>query len=324
MNKPFIVKIISAPLNFLVCALIAQLFILIQDGRGQGDIYAFLFWTIPLAAALAFSGGTIVQLTEVKNFSVRLMLLFAVTVFVSSGWIFFVSIFLGGWINAFSFPLLYPWIAGSFVQLGFLLWRLPEPATPVKRSRLLVKLLLFPAAFIIATIACIAVRSVYLNLNGPEKELYLIPDNFNGDFRVVYGEKCGVLPESENGRRVMRIPADGVLIVQEEFRAGTIDNVYYLVDAAGKRTKVNEIYDVSGRFSKPGASVMLSSTGSIAGKMPDESFSSESPLAITYEDFTLFNKDTANADTEKNRDRLDSLTEAKVGECRATVKGNPK
>ena len=35
------------------------------------------------------------------------------------------------------------------------------------------------------------------------KETVLIPDNFEGEFRIIYGEKCGKIPKIENGRRIL-------------------------------------------------------------------------------------------------------------------------
>lgn len=91
-------------------------------------------------------------------------------------------------------------------------------------------------------------------------ETYLIPADFQGNFRVVYGEPCGLQPAEEDGRRVMPIPPNGVLIVAPEAEYGTIDHQYYFVDANGKRT--------------PAANVSLDATGSTSnGAAHDIAFS---------------------------------------------------
>jgi energy-coupling factor transporter transmembrane protein EcfT len=145
-------------------------------------------------------------------------------------------------------------------------------------------------------------------------ETYLIPKDFNGKFRVIYGEQCGIEPKEENGRRVLEIPDNGILIIKPEFEAGTVDHEYYSVDKNGHRVKLTMLYDFIDSKGKSG--VYLSSTGSIGGPMPDGGSSSESPLAIEFGDFYVLNGDKTQKEDNRFETRFDSLTTANVDLCR--------
>jgi hypothetical protein len=289
-----------------------------QDWFGSGDTYSFVFWTIPIAVGLAISGETILNLYRTLHFILRLLLIIVTAGLVAIGWIYFIYLILGGMINAFSIPIFYLWIDGCIVQLLFLDWRLPKPTDIPKVSKVVFGLLAFPLILIVVVIALFCFSFLGSYLTRPEKETYLIPDNFEGQFRIIYGEKCGINPAYENGRRVLQVPDNGVLIIQPKFESGTIDYEYYLVDKNGKRQKINMLWEYNQRTIKsPG--VLLGGSGSIGGAMPDGGSSSESPLAIHFTDFTVYNKDTTTRDERveyKFQQRFDSLTNALVNECR--------
>ncbi len=221
-------------------------------------------------------------------------------------------------INAFSIPIFYLWIGGCAVQFLFLDWRLPKPTEKPKTFKVVLGLLAFPLTLIIVVVAMFIFSFLGSYLTRPEKETYLIPNNFEGQFRIIYGEKCGINPTTEDGRRVLQIPDNGILIIQPKFEAGTIDHEYYLVDKNGKRQKINMLWDYKQRRTKsPG--VLLGGSGCMGGAMPDGGSSSESPLAIHFTDFTVFNKDTTTKGERveyKLQQRFDSLTNVLVNDCR--------
>jgi len=318
MLRPAITKLISGLLNILTCAAVLAAILFNQDFFGKGDSYAFFFWTIPLAVGLSISGQTILQLFKTKAFLVRIILILLVAGLISFGWVYFIYMILGPWFNTFSFPVLYIWIAGNFIQLLFLEWRLPTPTEHQKPSKLLLRLLLFPITLILTVVLIFSFSYLKDYLARPDKEIYLIPGNFEGKFRVIYGESCGDQPTYENGRRVMRIPANGILIIQPEFQTGWVNNEYFLIDKNGKRTKLNELLDYKERLAKsPG--VLMVGSGSIGGAMPDGSSSTESPLAIHYTDFTIYNKETLSIEDREftlMERKFDSLTTVLVDRCR--------
>jgi hypothetical protein len=157
----------------------------------------------------------------------------------------------------------------------------------------------------------------------PAKETVLIPDNFEGDFRIVYGEKCGLNPKMENGRRVLEIPQNGLLIIQPAIETGIIDRQYYILDSDFNRARINQLGDYKeGKTKAPG--VLMRGSGTMGGAMRAGGLSNESPLAIHFTDFTIFNQDTTTmAEKERNKvhQRLDSATKVLVEACRKRVGG---
>ena len=80
---------------------------------------------------------------------------------------------------------------------------------------------------------------------------FLIPEGFEGTIMLVENEPCGPLPEYENGRRLYRVPDNGLLITRDTVpnrehpyyqwpNKGYFqqpDNAYYLVDRLGHRLR---------------------------------------------------------------------------------------
>jgi hypothetical protein len=71
-------------------------------------------------------------------------------------------------------------------------------------------------------------------------ETYLIPYNHRGNVRIFFNEECGDKGQVVNGRRLYKIPSNGVLITQLELEYGIVDREYYLVYPNGKRTRIHE------------------------------------------------------------------------------------
>jgi hypothetical protein len=128
----------------------------------------------------------------------------------------------------------------------------------------LARLLLIPLFGVGGVLLLFVLSFVGSYLTKPEKELYLIPADFQGTFRVIYGQPCGSRPAYEQGRRVLRVPADGLLLIQPPIETGWIDNEYYLVDKAGHRQKIAALLDYPEK-SPAMPSVLLRSTGNFGG-----------------------------------------------------------
>lgn len=140
-------------------------------------------------------------------------------------------------------------------------------------TTLLPLLLWFPASGIFLRL--------YVLYNRGTPETYLVPLGYEGEFVVVYGEPCGVEPELEKGRRLLRIPPDGSLIVKPEFEGGAIDHEYYFIDSIGNRKPINEIVEFKQRITAMPC-VLPGGSGSIG----------ESPRPIFYTYLYLFNEDS--------------------------------
>lgn len=93
--------------------LVSALAVLFNDGFGARDLWVFSFWSFPFALTV---GGLGVVLT--KQFGL-VHLSYRCTMFVLCGtvigilWTIVVTLLMGAWFMAFSFPVLFCWIAGG-------------------------------------------------------------------------------------------------------------------------------------------------------------------------------------------------------------------
>jgi len=77
--------------------------------------------------------------------------------------------------------------------------------------------------------------SILFSCNKSEPEDYLIPYGYKGRVNIVFNQKGGVPLKYENGRRVYKIPSDGILFTQFKDEYGLIDHHYFYLDNTGKR-----------------------------------------------------------------------------------------
>ena len=315
-----VIKILSTLINLLICLVGAIITLYFQDWFGSSDTYSLLFWTIPLAIGLAVSGQTILTLFRVQKRLFRFLLIILSAGIISFGFVYLVYMFLGPWINAFSIPIVYLWITGSLGQLLFLDRLLPRAAEKLKPTKIILGIVAFPLTVVVTVIGMYVISLTGSYLTKPEPETFLIPNDFEGKVRIIYGEECGTNPPDENNRRVLKIPDNGLLIIQPEFEAGIIDHEYYFVNKKGIREKASPIYEIKNKSKD----VRHGGSGSIEGAMPDGSSSSESPLAIHYTDFYIYNgnvKELTDRDSKYTLQerKIDSLTTDLVNECRERI-----
>lgn len=233
INKPLIIKLLSVLVNIFTCLIAVVIVLTRQDWFGKGDTYSFVFWTIPFAVAISISGEAFLSLFRKANFLSGILFIIIISIIIAVVWTYCTALVLGPWIGAFSFPILYLWIVGGFIQLLFLNWRLPKP---LKVQYL--KLLYFPLGLISVLIILFTFSFIGLYVTKPDKELFLIPDGYRGNVIVIYNQKDGIKEEYEGGRRVYRIPKTGVLFSQFKDEEGIINQEYYYVSVDGKRRKL--------------------------------------------------------------------------------------
>ena len=314
MKNPIIIKILSCLVNLLSGLAAAIVILYFQDWFGSGDTYSYLFWTIPLSIGIAVFSKSILNLFPLKNKLLRLLITLIVSVLISFGWVYGVYLILGPWINAFSIPVFLLWIIGMFFQLVFIDKFIQTRHTKTTAKDYIKVILGFPIILLLSIIGIYGLSFIGSYLSKPEPKTFLIPTNFEGSFKVIYGEECGLNPPIENGRIILQIPANGILIVQPEFEGGIIDHKYYFIDNDGKRTKIEQYENYTdGTKNIPG--VRLGGSGSIGGAMPNGGTSSESPLAIHFTNFQVYQDTIDKYDFEGER-KFDSLTTALVEECR--------
>jgi len=182
--------------------------------------------SISLAAGLSVSGKTILDLYRTNNKLSRTLLSIIVASVISFGFVYFVYLIIGPWLNVISLPILYLWLGGSLAQLIFLDYLLPQSKEKINSARAILSISAFPLTSVIVIITIYAGSFAYLYITKLDKKTYLIPDDFEGEIIVIYDEDCGIIPPVENGRMVFDIPKSGVLVIQPEFEAGIIDSVW--------------------------------------------------------------------------------------------------
>lgn len=98
-------------------------------------------------------------------------------------------------------------------------------------------------AFICLLFVAMVLWHIYLVLR-TEAETHLIPDGYRGPVVIVYDMPNGDSVEYENGRRILRIPPNGLLYTKFKRVEGFYDPgslVYYYVHADGSRTTLPHV-----------------------------------------------------------------------------------
>jgi hypothetical protein len=278
-----------------------------QDWFGAGDSYAFILWTVPLSLGIAFSADAILYLYRNFSFAVRLLLITISAAALSFLWTLLVHTFLGAWFGAFSIPVFYLWVAGSLVQLLYLNWLMRKHAI-VKKPRLVLKFILLPVIPIASVLIIFSILHIRQQAR-KQRETYLIPADLDGAFRVIYEKDCGIIPEEKDGRKILVVPSNRILILKQEFEPGFIDQEFYFVDGKGNRIRAKDVDYYQDKDLKRG--IALGGTGTRSGG-PDS-------ITINYAFFMVFNdttKEITNSDYDLSESVMDSIMVKQVKECR--------
>jgi hypothetical protein len=140
-------------------------------------------------------------------------------------WSFIIGFFNIGVLYLFGVPLL------GLLMGVILVW--------ISKETLKTKLLL---TFIPIPITLLSFFLFYLLLPKAEPETFLIPQNFRGQFVIIFDEPCGQSVNYENGKRIYQIPNDGILITKSKQTMGVIDRKFYLIDENGNQTQMPEFH----------------------------------------------------------------------------------
>jgi hypothetical protein len=90
---------------------------------------------------------------------------------------------------------------------------------------------------LVAGIPVLLVCWLFAQSFGPS-QTFLLPIGYTGTLTVVHGEPCGQPDRKEDGRYIIEVPENGVAIIQRKSEGGWVDDKYYYVDKAGRRTPV--------------------------------------------------------------------------------------
>lgn len=307
MKKPIIVILLSVLVHLSVCFLSAIIVLYFQDWFGSGDTSSFIFWSTPLAVGIAVSGRSILSLYIISNKLLRVLLSILIAGLIAFGNVYLAYLIIGPWINAFSIPIFYLWIIACLAQLLFLDSFLRADTKKIKPIRAVLGCFSLPLCVVLTILILFAgsFGFAYLTM---EKKTYLIPQGFHGRITVLHGEAGGIIPEFKSGRRVLRIPDNGILIIQPDLKNGMVDNEYYFLDQNGTRERIQTIHgnDVSSK----GIKLVVTGSGS-DGKSED----------IYYMSFYVSDgesTETDNAAFIRSREH-DSLIRELVEKCRSDV-----
>lgn len=141
----------------------------------------------------------------------------------------------------------------------------------------------------------------------------LIPKDFDGNFRIVYEEKCGSNYDNTDGVKTLVLNENGILVLNEDFDTH-INYNYYLVDKLGNKKKIPQIHAFKDRAQKQSC-VLVAGSGTI-GQTIEANSTNQEEKEITYSDFYVYNKNTVERNDYKSQQRFDSLTIAIVNQCR--------
>jgi hypothetical protein len=106
---------IAAVVSIVGAVAAATLYLSLNDWFGAGDLPAMFFWSLPLGALLSLSIRRASPRFGNRSAAVRTAALAAVGAFTGFVWTFAAALILGGWIGAFSFPVLYCWTLGGLL-----------------------------------------------------------------------------------------------------------------------------------------------------------------------------------------------------------------
>ena len=171
---------------------------------------------------------------------------------------------------------------------------------------------------------------------------FLIPEGFEGTVMVVKNEQCGPPPELENGRRLYRVPASGLLIVRDTVpnrehpyynwpNRGYFlrpDNQYFVVNRQGRRLR--ELTEVQYSYETNRPEPTSSLFGSVGNDelaafydSPIESAPDSMGVGYTFQYVTITTPNHyAQPATSDAQYRVRTLADSLVTRCRVRI-GQP-
>lgn len=112
-SSKFKASFLAALICLAVSDLVAVSTVSLNQGFGAGDLWTFLFWSLPFAGAIAGIVPFSMNLYCRLNAFIRIIVATFAGVVSGFIWTFVVASFLGAWFGAFSFPVLSCWMAGG-------------------------------------------------------------------------------------------------------------------------------------------------------------------------------------------------------------------
>ncbi len=130
---------------------------------GAGDLSAMAVWSLPLGAIAALVSLPLGSTPKNRRALLRYLLPLVGGPLVGISWTYFAALLLGGWIGAFSFPVLFCWVFAATCGLTLAAW-LPQRST-------------WPWAATLLAVSIVALgrANAYASAPEPRVTLYLKP-----------------------------------------------------------------------------------------------------------------------------------------------------
>lgn len=131
-------------------------------------------------------------------------------------------------------------------------------------------------------------------------EVFLIPDGYRGSIYIIYNQKQGVDKEYGRGKRIYRIPRNGILLTKFKDEYGIINQEYYYSSPDGKRRKLgvldsrdfNEEWTLEKNPHEPPRDSLAIFNPATVGVMGDNSrYKFQYTFIGTYNDKKILNKE---------------------------------
>ncbi|MFL5486956.1 MAG: hypothetical protein ACJ8AJ_00585 [Gemmatimonadaceae bacterium] len=113
INRP---AAIGALIGLLGSLAAAVEFLATNNWFGAGDLSALVTWSLPLAAITYFSISAAARRVATRPVALQYTVLVVVGAVVGLAWTVIAALVLGGWIFAFSFPVLFCWLGGGLLS----------------------------------------------------------------------------------------------------------------------------------------------------------------------------------------------------------------
>lgn len=174
----------------LVAVAAAISYLAFNSWFGVGDLPAMVMWSLPLGVLLALAvrvlEGRLVSASAIW----RYLVLVPVGGIVGFLWTVLAAALLGGWIGAFSFPVLFCWVAGGLLG-GIVAASHGHPAT-------------WPIAALLAIITVVGLESMNAYARAPEPRIRVVvsPDASPEEVQRVWTEVLG-RPSTRPGEHYM-------------------------------------------------------------------------------------------------------------------------
>ena len=159
--------------------------------------------------------------------------------------------------------------------------------------------------FIYKTLIIIIPLLLYFPVNKKKNELYMylkrkefiLPQNFSGPVRIVYGQKCGEKINTED--KTYKIPNDGIIILSENDNY-PLNYQFYFIDNKNEKIRVPETEILT--VNKPIPNIISMKTH-------------ESNNIGFHDYYVSINRDTIKYNLFGKNIKLDSLTILRINKC---------